>query len=549
MLGLPFFILGRAIATAVVENTKMPSEKAHHTFRFVAAPWWLSRVFPVSILLSLAGCVGPEESGGYSRGMDGTAVQRGVVPRQAVMAASTPQMSEVALPASGRLSMRNCIAFGFQRSFGTRIADQNLKIAREAVSRAEAEFNPRLSATVRSTALDSGRKWTQPAASGGISKKFATGTEVELEAGRVASRTGDFRDDYIRGTSSDYAFSIRQPLMRGAGTEVNRTGVQVAELLREQSQATKSAEILEMLRAVESGYYAAAVASLVEKSYQESVRRSEKIVEESLARKAAGVDSKLDVLEAEVLLSLARERAIAASKTYADRVDELWTAMGGQQRGQRPGFSFESIDDGTIPSGVPDAAAEMRRALSLTPTAVLLANEVQRRELEVRRARNQALPVVDLEFSAAPADSGSSRERGHGWEGIALARVTLPWTFRAERAQLEQAKASLERSRISREEAEQRLKARIAELCRAISFGRQRLALATKTLNASTTKWEEQLQRRREGLVTNRDIREAEEDLRAAEIRVLETRLQLLGAWSALGQLNGTIARKHNVLL
>lgn len=527
----------------------MPSKSAHYDSPPTAAPRRFTQLLHVSLCLIASGCAGPDESPSHASGAQRVATERSRLPGQAVMAESIAGASEVALPASGRLSMRTCISYGFQRSFGMRIADQNLRIAREAVASATAEFDPRLSGTVRATALDSGRKWTQPAASGGISKKFATGTEVELEAGRVASRTGDFRDDYIRGTSSDYAFSIRQPLMRGAGAEVNRTGIRVAELLREQSQATKSAEILEMLRAVESGYYAAAVASLVEKSYLESVRRSEKIVEESKLRKQAGLDSKLDVLEAEVLLSLARERAIAASKTYADRVDELWTAMGGQQRGQRPGFVFEPISDASIPAGVPDPSTEMGRALSLTPTAVLLANEVQRRELEVRRARNQALPVVDIEFSAAPADSGSSRDRSNGWEGIALARVTLPWTFRAERAQLEQAKASLERSRISREEAEQRLRARISELCRAIKFGRERLALAAKTLEASTTKWEEQLQRRREGLVTNRDIREAEEDLRTAEIRVLETRLQLLGAWSALGQLNGTIAKRHNVSL
>lgn len=495
------------------------------------------------------GCSAPDVPTAANSGGISAAPGWKLGPKQAVIAQSSARMSEIALPAGGQLSMRNCISFGFQRSFGMRIADQNLKIAREAVSGAQAEFDPRFSGTLRSTALNSGRKWTQLSGSGGVSKKFTTGTEVEVEAGNVASRTGDFRDDYIRGSSSDYALSIRQPLLRGADPAVNRTGIRVAELLREQSQATKSAEILEMLRAVESGYYAAAVAALVEKSYLESVRRSQKIVEESNMRKQAGVDSKLDVLEAEVLLSLARERAIAASKSYVDRVDELWLAMGGHQRGQHPTFSFETITDSSIPAGVPDASTEMQRALKLAPTAVLLANEVQRRELEVRRARNQALPTVDLEFSAAPSDSSDSRGRGNGWEGIALARVTLPWTFRAERAQLEQAKASLERSQISREEAEQRLSARIAELCRAISFGRQRLALAGKTLAASTTKWQEQLQRRREGLVTNRDIREAEEDLRAAEIRVLETRLELLGAWSALGQLNGTIAQRHYVSL
>jgi outer membrane protein TolC len=178
---------------------------------------------------------------------------------------------------------------------------------------------------------------------------------------------------------------------------------------------------------------------------------------------------------------------------------------------------------------------------------VLLVNEIERSQVALRQARNNLLPKLEVEFSAANARGSDSRSSD--WEGVAVARISLPWTFRAERAQLEQAKAQVERSQITREEAQGRLRQRIHELCRAIAFGRQQLAAARQSQQASLQKWQEQLQQRREGVVSVRELREAEEDLRSSEIRVLEARLGLLGAWSTLGQLDGSIAQRHNLPL
>lgn len=450
------------------------------------------------------------------------------------------------LPRTGRLTLDQCVRFGLEKNFSLRVADQNLRIARADIDRARAEFDPQLFGSTRSDTLN-GRNWSGINSSGGVNKRFATGTEVEFEGGRVPTRTGDFRRDYLGGSTSDYAISVRQQLLRGADPGANRAGIRLAELVRDAAQATRAAEILEMLRAAESGYYAAAVAGLVEKTYIASVNRSEGVLDDVKARHAAGASSKLDVLEAEVLLSAARERALAASKNYVDRVDELWLALGAPQRGQYPAVVFAPITEATIPAGTPDTAEEVRRALTLSPTATLLVNEVHRRKVELRKARNSALPRLEVEFSAASTQSSSDGGGSNDWEGVAIARVTLPWTFRAERAQLEQAKASLERSQIAREEAEQRLRARVAELCRAISFGRQQLAAVRKSRDASRAKWQEQLQRRREGIVTVRELRESEDDLRTSEVRVLETLLAQLGAWSALGQLDGSIAERHNL--
>jgi outer membrane protein TolC len=491
---------------------------------------------------AILGVIAASLLGGCSlpSGEDGsTAVPRSQSP--SVQSAPSPTRE---LPSSGRLSLEQCVRFGIEKHFGLRSATQDVRFAQADIERARAEFDPQLFGSARRDTVN-GRDWSGVNASGGVTKRFATGTEIEVEGGRVPSRTGDFRSDYLGGTS-DYSISVRQQLLRGADPKSNRTRIRLAEVVRDAAQATRAAEILEVLRTAEFGYYAAAVAGQVRKAYGESVLRGESVLADVTLRRAAGAASKLDALEAEVLLAAARERYLAASKNYMDRVDELWLTLGAPHRGQTTAIYFGAVTERTIPAGAPDATAEIQRSLALSSTATLLVNEVQRREIELRKARNTALPQLEVEFAAASRSSGGS-SGANGWEGIAIARATLPWTFRAERAQLEQAKASLDRSAVAREEAEQRLRVRVAELCRAISIGHQQLALAKKSHSASRMKWQEQVQRHREGVISVRELRESEEDLRTSEIRVLEVLLAQIGAWTSLGQFNGSIASRHNL--
>jgi outer membrane protein TolC len=449
------------------------------------------------------------------------------------------------LPTSGRLSVADCVRYGVERNFRVRSADQTVRSAQAEINRTRAEFDPTLFGSVN-TATPDGREWSEARASGGISKKFETGTDVRFDGGQVPRQTGDFRADYLNNSQAAYQVAIRQQLLRGFDPKVNRANIRIAELLRDQAQATRGAEILEMLRAAESGYFAAAIASLADRSYRASLLRSQAVLDDVRARHAAGAASKLDVLEAEVAVAASRERSLAAGKLFADRVDALWQALGAPPEVSASRLAFDPISESLFPGTDPNPAAAMQRALALAPTAILLVNEIERREVALRQARNNLLPRLEVEFSAATARESS---RSSDWEGLALARITLPWTFRAERAQLEQAKAELERSHVSREEAIGRLRQRINEICRGISFGRQQLAVARQSQRASTQKWQEQLQRHREGLVSVRELREAEEDLRASEIRVLEARLVVLGAWSTLGQLDGSISQRHNLPL
>jgi outer membrane protein TolC len=465
------------------------------------------------------------------------------------------------LTSEGPLGLQQCIDYALERNFSMRQTMAMARAARARVDKERAEFDPQFFGSARS-GREAGGSFESPLASGGVTKRFVTGTEIDFEAGQVPTRTGDFRDDYIDSSTSDYALSVRQPLLKGAGLRANRSAIRISELLSQQASATVTAELLETLRAAETAYYAAAVAAGVEKGQRESLDRAQQLVDDVKARHDAGAASQIDVLEAEVALAGARERLVLAQKASKDRIGELWLVLGASLEERLPSVSFAELSDDALPAENPEPGPAFERAMTTAPSAILIVNEVQRKQIELLRARNLALPRLDLELGLAsavletPVDGASGTTAGStkvttssDWEGVALLRMNIPWTFRAERAQLTAAKAELERSVAAQEMATQRLKQRIFELCRGVEAGRAQVTAASQNARANRQKWDEQMRRHKEGLVSIRDLRESEEELQAAEVREQQARLGLFAGWSALTQLDGTIVNHHGLSL
>jgi len=456
--------------------------------------------------------------------------------------------------ANKRISIDECVRFALEKNFSIRMAKASEKAAVADLLQAKAAFDPVVGGTVVSQKPD-GQEWSGPTGSGFISKKTSIGTEIGLEAGDVYRRTGDFRSDYLKGGTSDLTLSVTQPLLQG-GWGVNTTGIKLAALLKDQATAVKTAEILEMLRASESAYWSASLAGERLERQKHSLKRAEKLHEDVRVRLAAGDASQLDLLEADVALAGAQERLVAAQRAEADRLDDLWFILGVpvNQRGQD--IRFGDNGEAAIIKEKPDPEASIARALTLSPAAVILVNEVRRQEVALARARHGLLPKLDLEmdldhFSGATSESsdGTKTSSASGVDAVALLRVSMPLTFRAERAGLEKAKAELERSEASRQQAELRLRQRVSELCRALDSGQESLRVARVSLQANQKKLEEQMRRHAEGLLSTHELRIAQEEIEQAEVSELQARLALLADQASLGQLEGTLAGRHGIIL
>ena len=459
--------------------------------------------------------------------------------------AASGQVKPAALPSKGRLGLQQCIDFAIENNFSVRQSLAMARATRALETAQRAEFDPQLYGSVRAGRPTDG-SWGDGEYSAGVVKKFITGTEVDLEGGQVSTRTGDFRDDYLGGSTSDFAASVRQPLLKGAGRTANLAGIRLAELLSTQASATVTADLLETLRSVETTYYSATIAALVEKSQMESYSRALKLVEDVKVRRKAGAAPQIDELEADAALSEARERLVQSQKNSRDRVGDLWLALGAPLGDELPDVKLASLADATLPEETPDGTAAFNRAMSTAPSAILIVNEVQRKEIELLRARNRALPRLDAEVSVASATDDAG---GDDFEGVALLRFNVPWGMRAEKAQLAAAQADLQRSVAAQDQATQRLKQRIFELCRAIQAGRAQVNATAHTARVSRKKYDEQALRLKAGAATVRDLRESEEELRSSEVREQQARLGLFAGWSALTQLDGTIVQRHGLSL
>ncbi len=463
---------------------------------------------------------------------------------------------------NGAIALPDCVLFGLEHSLDVKIAAFDRSATGENISIARGEFQPQLSGSVgresdriAEESILAGERIAEnfDEAEGRLEKKFSTGTIVAAEVrsasdNRSGSSVGGF-DPTTPLAKSDATVRLRQPLLKGGSIKANRAGIELAKLSVARSDILLRAQVLEFLRGSETGYWLAAIGKELYRARQESLERSLKILEDVRALYEVGNASNLDVLEADAAVAKARETMVSSRKQFEDAVDNLWFILGLPPGIDSAGLKFESIEAYPFPEETPDAEESFRRAMSSYPDVLLLGNEVKNRQQRVIRAKNDRLPELDLDLSGRTALSGDAfdnvRDGEYDWS--ALLRFSIPWTMKAERAQLRQAKVELDRSKIAREQGERRLYRDILAASRDIDFSAQQLETAVHSADVNARKFEEQRRRYQEGLVSVRDLMEDEEASSLADAIELEARLRLIAAHTLLQQIDGSILQRHGL--
>lgn len=436
----------------------------------------------------------------------------------------------------GRLELDECIDHAIAANLDLHIVDARVNAADARIARAKAEFDPTISGDlVGSGDGDSGIR---------AEKRFLTGTELRVEDGFLSNSNGQFTERSNTDTLDSVAFRIRQPLLNGAGWGANSVPIRRAHIDSTKASAEGKAELLQVLAQVELTYRSTEAAGRILDAQRDSLARTGKIRDEVKARQELGNATNLDVLEAEAAVTNARERVVLADRRYEDGLDQLWFVLGLPVGERLKDLKLRPVPLDRIASGGLDGVARFDAALLRSPTAILLANQLHRADLEFYNAKREALPRVDLELSSESL-TGSDMAGGSDWSGLVYFRI--PWGMREGKAKVREAKSQLAESVLTREQGERRLKVDILNAVRAIRAAEQQLAAARDSADVNRQKWEEQLNRFKEGLVSVRLLMEAEDEYQAAEIEAVEAAVQLAGGWLTLNRLDGSIAALNGV--
>jgi outer membrane protein len=382
-----------------------------------------------------------------------------------------------------------------------------------------------------------------------VSQKFTTGTEVRFGIGTSTSQIPGFpvvleRDD-IHFYNADTTLTLSQPLLRGFGSAVTRRSLTSAELRRDAATRQQTVTEQEVALEVASAYYRVVAQEAIVDVARKSLDRARRLRDASEAKLDAGLVSQLDVLRSQQLVSQAEIQLFDAQSATEDARDRLMFAMG-----RPPGEQF--VVPAVIPRSTdriePDEAVGMAVANRLDLKS-LVASATDA-EQQVRYARNQLLPQMDVNFVFTRRETADSFAHSFGVDGFRFATFFNISTPVDRTPQLvDYQNALIDRDRRKRDTLT--LQRRIADEVKRALRERDRLErtliAADMSVEIGRREVEVAQERYERGLSNNLDVVTAESNLLTAESRRIATLADSALARLSLRAILGTLDPRKDV--
>ncbi len=461
-------------------------------------------------------------------------------------------------PAGPALALDEAVARALAQNFDLAIQRLSNASSRDSVVVADADFDPTLNASTSKSRSESALLGnTTPNslrdsenARVGITKRIDSGATLGLTEtlNRSKSSFGAPNPSY----GGDLTITIRQPLLQGAGTAVNRASRDRARLGVQRANADLKGTVLTVVRNVESAYY-----NLVFAREQLGVRQfafdiAQKFLDETQLRRAAGDRTPLDVTQATLSVEQARLNVVNAIDAVRSREDALLALIGR--------FEFDQLIGpvalGDEPVPTLSLASSYARARASQPDQLSARLALEQARLDLLTAENNLKPTLDVDASLGLASTEGSYGRAftepitaHGYDWSLGFSLSVPWGQRADKARFRQAQTSLSSEEARLQQLDQNLLASVRAAVRAVETSRESLKIATLALQLSKEQYDAEDARFRAGLSTVRLVNDARNDLNNAQISELQSRVNLRQSLSDLSRLETTTLERYRIKL
>ncbi len=470
------------------------------------------------------------------------------------VAPAAPSDAAATLPP---LTLAECIARALDKNFELQIQGYAKQSARDSVVIADAAYDPTVTANAtangsRAAALGAvipNSEANGQSASAGVGQKLVNGATVGVgtNLGRSVANNS-FGPAYNGGLT----LTVSQPLLQGAGVELNRAAQDRARLGVRLANTNFKTSVLSVVRSVESAYYNLYFAREQLGVQQFALTTANLLEAENRDRRAIGVAIDLDVVTAQVSVANARLAIATATQSVHNNEDTLLALI--------TRFAFDT-PVGPVQLGdeaVPEVSFARSYALARANQPSLLAAQVALDQLRVDllTAADARQPILDLGGSV----NFNSREdgffdaadqvttgRGYNWQlGLTL---TLPWGLRAQNARYRQALASFNSQQTTVEQLDQNLLAQVRAAVRAVETAKESVAIATLASQLATQQFDQQKAQYDAGLATFRFVEDAQAALNSAQVAELQARVTQRQALADLAQLESSSLERYKIKL
>ena len=260
---------------------------------------------------------------------------------------------------------------------------------------------------------------------------FSTGAQIEATVNNDSAVVYGSASQYDPFSTVSTSSTITQPLLRGRGRDVNLRYLHIANNNRKASRLLFEQQVLETIYGTSRLYFD--LVSLGENVVvkQESLRASQKLVEDDESQVEQGTLAPIELTRARALLGSSQFDLIQAQGLYRQQEvilrDELI-------RTGNPVFAAQFteivptdrilVPDQPEPLNVPDL---IQQGLARRPDLAQAALQIKNGEISVRASRNQALPQLNLYGNVETRGSSEQAYEQLGSTGTGL--PTIPQNF------------------------------------------------------------------------------------------------------------------------
>jgi len=469
-------------------------------------------------------------------------------------------------PGVPELTLEECIALVLEKNFSLRAASYTAANAKEALVISKAGFDPTLTATGTTghtqgvttisgslgATTTSNYRQDQSDLRVGVNQTIQTGAAVSLTGGLLRNNNSPAASTLNPAYNSDLSLAVTQPLLKGAGTTVNRAAIENARLGITIANLNFKGSVLQAVRDTESAYYSLAFARAQLAVKQSSLELAQKLYDENKVRKSTGVATDLDVLTAEVGVAAAQNGVILARQQVRNSEDALLALTGQVEFDRAPGpLKFTSFSD-----PAPSVGETFRLARELQPTYVAALELIKQLELAATVANNGKLPTLNLGgalgYNGADKSYGSSIDNlktGDNYNWQVDLSLSVPWGMRADRARARQALNNLHQEQAQLQQIEQNLLVQVRADVLAVATSIESVQISSKATELAVRQYELQKAKFDAGLSTSRDVLQSQTDLETARVNDLQARVNLRIAVANLHQLDGSSLERYHIAL
>ena len=425
-----------------------------------------------------------------------------------------------------KLSVDDCIEYALTKNLSLESSRLGIRLNELSVIQEESAFDPGLSLNLTRGKSEQPNYTSYIPVSAIESKttrlNFTYGQNLTTGANwgvGIYNTLSESNIELEKNYTSYLGFSINQPLLKGYGKDINRSGIYITGLTGETTKLDVENNAVDLLFQVLTAYWNLVNALESQQVYQLALAQADSLLAYNQKGLELGVKTESDVLEAKSA-RLAREQDILNQKNAIREAGDVLKKL----------LNISSDDDWSqqlVPTGklemTPvdlDDDIALQEALERRPEYQRILTSMKQDEILLSVAENSTLPDLNLNANYRLNSSGTSvgknienlgEVEAFGWE-IGL-RLDYPLKNRNSKSALQKRKIEIKRNKLRLDDLKNQIISEIRTSIGRVNINREKVDVAAMSVEVNELKLRMEEERFRNHLSTSYLVLEYQKDL------------------------------------